>query len=121
MDRTTFERIVEEELGELPEQFARHLTNVQVLVEDEPSAEVLRSTGLDPRRDTLFGLYEGVPLAERGFDDAWMPDRITLYYRPLVRSFRTPLRIRREIRLTLLHEIAHFFGMDEDEVEDLGY
>lgn len=121
MDRKTFERIVEEELAELPERFARHLANVQVLIEDEPTAQTLRASGLDPRLDTLFGLYEGVPLAERSFDEVWLPDRITLYYRPLVRTFRTPRRIRREIRLTLLHEIAHFFGMEEDEIEDLGY
>ncbi len=121
MTRTEFEESVEQVLADLPEAYARRLDNVEVLIEDAPSAATLREMGLDPRRDTLFGLYDGVPLGERSIEDTWLPDRITLFYKPLVRSFRSPRRIREEIRKTVLHEIAHFFGMDDEEIEDLGY
>jgi len=121
MDRVTFERIVEEELDELPQRYVERLENVHIIIEDEPSRETLREMGFDPRRDTLFGLYEGVPLGERSLDGVFLPDRITLFYRPLVRSFRTQQRIRREIRKTIVHEIAHHFGMEDEEIEDLGY
>jgi len=121
MNRAEFEAVVEEVLDGLPEEYARRLGNVEILIEDAPTAETLREMGLDPRRDTLFGCYDGVPLGERGIDNAFLPDRITLFYRPLVRSFRSPRRIREEIRKTVVHEIAHHFGMDDDEIEDLGY
>lgn len=121
MNRADFELVVEEVLDDIPEPFARHLANVEILIEDTPDAALLREMGLDPRRDTLFGLYDGVPLDERGIDHAGLPDRITLFYRPLVRSFRSPRRIRDEIRKTILHEVGHFFGMDDEEIEALGY
>jgi predicted Zn-dependent protease with MMP-like domain len=122
MDRTTFEEIVRQALDDLPEEIARRLDNVEVVIEEAPSPGLLRSLGLDPRRDTLFGLYEGVPLSERSYDSSGhLPDKISIYYRPLVRSFRSPRRIRREVRDTIIHEVAHFFGFDDDEIEDLGY
>lgn len=122
MDRQRFEELVAEALDDLPEEFLERLVNVEVLIDEEPSAETLRSLGLSPRRDTLFGLYEGTPLDERGALQAnLLPDTITIFYRPLVRSFRSPDRIRREIRRTVIHEVAHFFGMDDDEIHDLGY
>src|SRR5437870_1718104 len=84
------------------------------LVPHAPAPETLRENGLDPQRDTLYGLYEGTPLNERGFDDTFvLPDRITIYRRPLVRDFRTPVAIRREIRKTIVHELGHAFGLDD--------
>lgn len=121
ISRDEFERVVEEVVDGIPEPFARHLAGVEIVIEDEPDAATLREMGLDPRRDTLFGLYDGVPLDERSHDHAWLPDRITIYYRPLVRSFRSRRRIREEIRRTVVHEVGHFFGMDDDEIEALGY
>lgn len=122
MKRERFEELVADALDEIPEPFRSRLENVEVIVEDEPAAELLREMGMQPRRDTLFGLYEGVPLDEREANHAMvLPDRITLFYRPLVRTFRTPGAVRREIRKTLIHEIAHFFGLDEDSVEEEGY
>jgi predicted Zn-dependent protease with MMP-like domain len=122
MDRVRFEELVREAIDDLPAQFAERLSNVAIVIEDEPAPELLRSLGLHPRRETLFGLYQGVPLDERGDNFAGaLPDKISIYYRPLHRSFRTPRRIRREIRKTLIHEIAHHFGMYDDEIEDLGY
>jgi predicted Zn-dependent protease with MMP-like domain len=122
MNRDRFRDLVAEALAGIPEPFHRHLDRVEVVVEDEPSAELLRDMGLHPRRDTVFGLYEGIPLNERGLDDQpSLPDRITIFYRPLVRGFRTPAAIRREIRKTVVHELGHFFGLDDDDIEAEGY
>ena len=121
MDRVRFHELVAQALDEIPEPFSSRLANVAVVVEDEPSAEVLRDMGLHPRRDTLFGLYEGTPLTERAYDAPALPDRITIFYRPLVRTFRTPGAIQREIRKTVVHELGHFFGLDDDDIEGEGY
>lgn len=122
MNREDFEALVAEELDRLPAPLAAGLQNLQIVVEDAPSRQLLRSLGLDPRKDTLFGLYEGVPLSERGFDDSGLlPDRISIFYRPLRRACRTSQRLRREVRITLIHEIAHYLGMDEDIIDELGY
>jgi predicted Zn-dependent protease with MMP-like domain len=122
MDRTRFQALVVQALDEIPAPFCDYLENVQVVVEDEPSEATLREMGMDPGCDTLFGLYEGVPVTERGFDDALaLPDRITIYFRPLVREFRTPGAIRREIRKTVIHELGHFFGLEDHDIEAEGY
>jgi predicted Zn-dependent protease with MMP-like domain len=122
MNRSDFEALVADELERLPELFAQRLGDLQVVIEDAPSPELLRSLGLDPRRDTIFGLYEGVPLPERHFADSRvLPDRISIFYKPLLRACRTQSRLRRELRTTLIHEIAHFMGMDDDAIDDLGY
>lgn len=122
MNRAEFEALVADELDRLPSPFAEGMRNLQIVVEEAPSRELLRSLGLDPRRDTLFGLYEGTPLSERGFDDSGLlPDRISIFYRPLREACRTRAKLRREVRITLIHEIAHFLGMDDDEIDGFGY
>lgn len=109
-------------LDRLPRRFREQLRNVEFVVEERPSLELLRSEGLDPRHDTLYGIYQGVPLPERSLlDPPVMPDKITIFAEPLLEDFADPDELREEIRVTVLHEIAHYFGMDEDEVEDLGY
>ena len=106
----------------LPRQFREQLYNVEIVVEERPSADLLRAEGLDPRYDTLYGIYQGVPLPERSLlDPPLLPDKITIFAEPLAEDFPDPEELREEIRLTVLHEIAHFFGMDDDEIEDLGY
>ncbi len=122
MDRAAFEDAVRDALDELPEEFARYLANVEVVIEDEPSSTLLRSLGLNPRRDTLFGLYQGIPLHQRGgtFGGA-LPDKISIFYRPLVRACTSPERIRQQVRTTVIHEIAHFFGLDDATIRKLGY
>jgi predicted Zn-dependent protease with MMP-like domain len=122
MDRGEFEDTVRDALDDMPDEFARYLDNVQVVIEDEPSPALLRSLGLNPRRDTLFGLYQGVPLHQRGgaFGGA-LPDKISIFYHPLVRAFTSPERIRRQVRKTVIHEIAHFFGLDDAAIRKLGY
>jgi len=109
-------------IEKLPRQFREQLDNVEIVVEHRPSDELLRAEGLDPRHDTLYGIYEGVPLLERSLlDPPLLPDKITIFAEPLLQDFPDPEELREEIRLTVLHEIAHYFGMDDDEIEDLGY
>ena len=106
----TFDDHVRAALDELPPHLAAALTNVAVVVEDE-SAE-------DP---DLLGLYHGVPLPERGDMAGLPPDTISIYRIPLEESFPDPAELREEIRITVLHELAHYFGLDEDRLAELGY
>jgi len=109
-------------IEKLPRQFREQLDNVEIVVDHRPSEDLLRAEGLDPRHDTLYGIYEGVPLPERSLlDPPLLPDKITIFAEPLLQDFPEPEELREEIRLTVLHEIAHYFGMDDDEIEDLGY
>jgi len=122
MDRRKFRRLVAEALDTLPGEIRVRMVNVTVVVEDDPTDEQIETAGLDPREDVIFGLYEGSPLSERPHDFAMtLPDRITLFYRPLVETFGGPAEIREEIRRTVVHEVAHFVGLDDDEIELLGY
>lgn len=122
MERAEFEALVVEALEQMPEEFRPYLENVAVVVEDEPGDDLLRSMGLSPRRDTLFGLYQGIPVDDRGhnFGNA-LPDKITIYFLPLLRACRTPDRIRREVRRTVIHEIGHHFGFDDRDLHREGY
>ncbi len=121
MTRREFTRLVTEVLDSLPDEFAARVANVEVVVVDAPSKQQLRENGLDPRTDTLMGLYEGVPLAERGVDYAALPDRISIFYKPIVEACGSRAEIRDEIRTTLLHEIAHVFGIEDDDLDEWGY
>ena len=102
-----FERLVAKALASLPEEFKSRLENVVVLVEDEPHEDM---------PDTL-GLYEGVPLTERTLDDTRLPDQITLFKGPIERTCCTEDEIEGEVRLTVLHEVGHFFGLEEDQLD----
>ena len=97
----TFEDHVRAVLDSLPPKIAAALENVAVVVEEEDAD--------DPE---LFGLWEA---------HEYMPDKITIFRRPLVREFRDPKRLEEEIRITVLHELAHYFGIDEDRIDELGY
>jgi predicted Zn-dependent protease with MMP-like domain len=109
-------------LDRLPKQFRKHLLNIEIVVEDRPGKELLLAEGLDPRHDTLYGLYQGVPLPDRSaFYPPILPDKITIFSEPLLRDFTDPEALREQIRVTVLHEIAHYFGMDEDDIDKLGY
>ena len=122
MDRERFRELVAEALEDIPEPFLSRLENVEVVVEDEPPPALLREMGLDPRRDSLFGLYQGTPLGERGdTPNLTLPDRIVIYYRPLLHAFPTPRALRRQVRDTVIHEIAHYFGLDDEDIEREGY
>jgi predicted Zn-dependent protease with MMP-like domain len=106
----TFEDHVRAALDELPPHLASALENLAVVVEDENDE--------DP---DLFGLYHGVPLPERGDLAGSLPDKISIYRIPLEESFPDPEELREEIRITVLHELAHYFGLDEERIAELGY
>jgi predicted Zn-dependent protease with MMP-like domain len=123
MSAARFEALVARALGLLPPEFEAHMDNVSVVIEGRPTRELLVSLGADPDDpdDTLFGLYEGVPLTERRHDDLLLPDQITIYREPLLEFCETEEEIVEEVRITVLHEVGHFFGMDEERLDDLGY
>jgi predicted Zn-dependent protease with MMP-like domain len=105
-----FEQHVERALAGLPADLQQAVRNVEISVEDE-----------HPDEPDLFGLYEGVPLPERGDWAGQLPDRIAIYRIPLQEEFPNPRRLEQEIRITVLHELAHYFGLDEDRLDELGY
>ena len=121
MERVEFERLVVEALDDIPEEFARHLANVAVIIEDEPSPALLRELGIVPGRGTLYGLYRGTPLPGRPHDFAALPDHITIFAGPLQRDFRTAAALSRQVRATVVHEIAHHFGLDDRHIRRLGF
>jgi predicted Zn-dependent protease with MMP-like domain len=106
----TFDDQVRAALEDLPPGIARGLRNVAVVVEDE-----------NPDDPDLFGLYHGVPLTERGDGVGLLPDKISIYRVPLEESFSDPQELREEIRITVLHELGHYFGLDEERIAELGY
>jgi len=121
MGKSGFDRALRAALSELPPVFRDALTNVAVVVEDWPPDWLLDELGIPPG-DTLYGYYHGVPLPERSIQDSGnLPDTISIYRGPLEEDFRDPGELSREIRITLLHEIGHYFGMREEELERLGY
>jgi predicted Zn-dependent protease with MMP-like domain len=93
---------------------------VQIVIEDEPSDELLDELGVPPG-ETLFGLYTGVPLTERTLEYSALPDRIIIFRRPLLEEFDNPPNIRREVARTVIHEVAHHFGIDEARLAELGW
>lgn len=110
-DRRRFERLVADALAELPAEFRRRLENVAVVVEDWPPERASAEDG------TLLGLYQGTPYSQRG--EAYHlvpPDRITIYRGPILALCHTRQEVIREIRDTLVHEIGHYFGLDEREL-----
>lgn len=121
VSRARFERLVTEALASIPEELRRRMDNVQLVVESWPTADQLESAGLEAD-DWLFGLYEGTPLVERGvLVDPLLPDKITIFQGPLQEACDTEEEVRREVRTTVVHEIAHHFGIDEGRLADLGY
>jgi predicted Zn-dependent protease with MMP-like domain len=105
-----FEDHVQAALDGLPAHIATALRNIAVVVEEE-----------HPDDPDLYGFYEGVPLPERGDMAGQLPDRIAIYRRPLEEDFEDAEELREEIRITVLHELAHYFGLDEDRIAELGY
>ena len=116
VNRRDFKELVARALTDLPEEFAAAMKNVAVVVEEEPTAEDLESVGLDPEEDDLFGLYQGVPLPERGPDSPVLPDRIAIYRLPILWACDTREEVVKEVRTTVIHELGHYFGLDEDEL-----
>jgi predicted Zn-dependent protease with MMP-like domain len=116
MDKKIFEKLVEEGISAIPERFLQKLKNVRIVVEDDPSREQL-TKGRVRTGWTLFGLYEGVPQPARGGGyNLFLPDKITIFQRPIENACTTDEQIRAQVAQTVWHEIAHHFGLNEVEV-----
>lgn len=118
MERHRFRRLVLRALNGIPARFSPYLENVAIVIEREPSTEDRAQGHIGPGED-LFGLYVGVPLTERGGGSPSLPDRIIIFQGPLERHF-APHAIPREVRRTVIHEVAHHFGIEEDRLAELG-
>jgi predicted Zn-dependent protease with MMP-like domain len=116
-----FARLVEEALEDLPPEIRERMENVEVVIADWPTRAQLRRAGLRPGQ-MLFGLYEGIPLTQRtsGYNLV-PPDKITIFRGPILAAFRTPEEMRRQVRRTVLHEVGHHFGLDEEHLRALDY
>ena len=115
----TFDRLVDRALAGIPSPFREHLGEVAIVIDDEPSPDQLRSNGMDAD-ESMYGIYEGVPLTEYGADWVAMPNRITLFRLPLEEDFPDPEDLAEEVRITVIHELAHHLGIDDDRLDELG-
>ncbi|MDQ3878845.1 MAG: metallopeptidase family protein [Actinomycetota bacterium] len=113
-----FEELVADALDSLPEELGSMMENVEVVVEPEPPREFLARLGPG---QTVLGLYHGVPLTKRGIYANALPDKISIYEGPITRMSRSPDEIREQVRRTVVHEVAHHFGIDDARLHELGY
>ncbi len=119
MDRAAFTRLVAEAVRLIPARFRREIKNLALVVEEEPSPELLAEMEIEPP-DSLYGLYQGTPLTERTW--GWgntLPDRITIYQRPIEEDCDDEDEMRAVIGETLIHEVGHYFGLSEEEIEEI--
>ena len=119
MDRLHFNRLVADALELIPRRFREEMRNLALVVEDEPSLETLADVGIEPP-DSLYGLYQGTPLPERTWSYGnQLPDRITLFQIPIEEDCEDEDEVRDVIGETLIHEIGHYFGLSEAEIEEI--
>jgi predicted Zn-dependent protease with MMP-like domain len=120
MDREKFEELVEKAVKSLPEEFLNHLENIDVLVEDQPTLNQLRKSRLKPN-ETLLGLYEGVPQTQRNSNYGMvLPDKITIFQKTIEAKCRDNAEIVAEIEKVVKHEIAHYFGISDGRLREIG-
>lgn len=122
-DRDRFERLVERALDGIPAPFRAALAEVAIVIEDEPSDDQLELADVDgdDPDDVLYGLYEGTPRTEWGADAVPFPNRISLFRVPLEEDFPDPDDLADEVRITVVHELAHHLGIDDDRLHELGH
>jgi len=119
LDREAFDRLVADALQSIPRGFRDAMANVVIVVEDEPSRRLLREMAIEPP-DTLLGLYQGTPLPQRQWDYGnTLPDRILIFQGPHERHARTEDDLINAIAETLIHEIGHYFGMNEEQIQEI--
>ncbi len=119
MTRERFRRLVSEAIDTIPLRFRREIQNIAIVVEDRPSPELLEEMEIEPP-DTLFGLYQGTPLTDRRWDHGnVLPDRIAIYQEPIEDVSETEDDVVTEIGETLIHEVGHYFGLSEEELEEI--
>lgn len=119
MTRQKFEKLVAEAIELIPARFRREMKNIAVVVEDAPGEELLEEMEVEPP-DSLYGLYQGTPLPERtwGYGNT-LPDRVTLFKSVIEEDCETEDDVRDCIAETLIHEVGHYFGLSEEEIEDI--
>ena len=119
MDRKAFEQLVAEALATIPRRFRKAMRNIAIVVEDEPSEELLDDMEIEPP-DTLLGLYQGTPLTERtsAYGNV-LPDRVLIFQGPHERAADDEEDLVVAIGETLIHEIGHYFGLSEEEIEEI--
>jgi predicted Zn-dependent protease with MMP-like domain len=115
-----FDQLVDEAVAAIPMPFTTALAEVAIVIADEPTADQLRDEGYGPP-DTLYGLYEGVPRSEWGADWITVPNRITVFRLPLEADFPDPDDLADEVLVTIVHELAHHLGIDDDRLHELGW
>ena len=119
MTRKRFTELVEQALSDIPRRFRDAMKNVAVVVEDEPSQELLDDMDMEPG-DTLFGLYHGTPLTERDSNYGnTLPDRISIYRLPIEEACEDEEDVRQCVAETVIHEFGHYFGLSEEEIEEI--
>lgn len=119
IEKTAFEDLVTKAIAALPKDRLDAIKNIVFLVEDEPNNEQRKSLGLRPCQ-SLFGLYQGVPLTERrGGYALTLPDRITIFQNPHMQFANTYEELLSQIKNTVWHEVAHYFGLNHDRIEEL--
>lgn len=121
MKRAEFEALVESALRRIPRRFREAMQNLSIVVEDWPDPGLMEEVTGNPD-EVLYGLFTGRPLTERRYDD-WgeLPSMIHIYQKPLEEDFPDPDELKREIETTLVHEIAHYLGIDEETLDRYGY
>ncbi len=120
MNRADFERAVAQAIDELPAELRRHIANVAIIVEEVADADTLDAAGIDDPLD-LFGFYNGVPLTERTAGYGLVPpDKISIYRQPILAACANDAEVRACIADTVRHELAHYFGIDDDRLEEIG-
>jgi predicted Zn-dependent protease with MMP-like domain len=120
LERRHFRKLVREAVASLPPQILDRIQNVDIVIEPRPTARDKKVAGIGPGR-TLLGLYHGVPLTHRGSNyNLVLPDKISIYQEPIESICHTDDQVREQVRTTVLHEIAHYFGIDDDRLHELG-
>ena len=119
MERNRFERLVAQAMDGIPDELLRYLDNVDVAVEDWPSPDQLGGHTVDDE-DYLLGLYEGIPLTEREDYGMVLPDKITLFQDSIEAICSSDEEVMEEVRQTVVHEVAHHFGIDDERLHELG-
>ncbi len=121
ISRKDFEDVVEKAIQMIPEMFRAQLDNMTIAVEDQPSEDLLQEMGMS-LDETLFGVFTGVPLTERSITEPPLfPDAIIIFREPLMAACRSLEELEREIAITVVHEIAHFMGLSEEQLEEYGF
>lgn len=121
ISRREFELAVERAIETIPEIFRAQLTNITIAVAERPSRELLRQMGIPPG-ETLFGVFTGVALPERSISEPPLyPDEILIFREPLMAACRDLAKLEAEIAITVVHEVAHYLGIGEERLEELGY